>query len=301
MFDDAKKRLLIKLFGLFAVVRGYNVFIIALAQYLAAVYIFSPDLSVRQVLFDLQLFWLVLATTLSIASGYIINSFYDAERDRINRPRRTLYDRIISQRIKLQAYFILNFLSVLVGALVSFRAFLFFSAYIFGIWIYSMRLKRIPFFGNIVSSLLVITPFFAVFVYYKNFQEVIFAHAIVLFLVVLIREMVKDLENLQGDLLLNYRTLPVVYGEKVSKKIITLLTFLCLLAVWGLLSVFPIGYMYLYYYGLLPLLALALIVVWKARFKPGFVLAHNLYKFIIVSGVFSILLLDVEVLLRKIF
>lgn len=301
MLDDSKKRLLIKLFGLFAVVRGYNVFIIALAQYLAAVYIFSPGDSVRAVLFDLDLFWLVAATSLAIASGYIINSFYDAERDRINRPRRTLYDRIISQRTKLQAYFILNLLSVFAGAFVSFRAFLFFSAYIFGIWIYSMRLKRIPFFGNIVSALLVITPFFAVFVYYKNFQEVIFAHAVVLFLVVLIREMVKDLENLQGDILLNYTTLPVVYGETMSKKIIGLLTFLCIIAVWGLLSVFNIGYMYLYYYGLVPLLILALVIVWKTRFKPGFVLAHNLYRLIIVAGVFSILLLDVDLLLNKIF
>lgn len=301
MLDDSKKRLLIKLFGLFVVVRGYNVLIIAIAQYLAAIYIFSPDLPVRQELLDIQLFWLVMATTLAIASGYIINSFYDAERDRINRPRRTLYDRIISQRTKLQAYFILNLVSVLAGAFVSFRAFLFFSAYIFGIWIYSMRLKRIPFFGNIVSAFLVITPFFAVFVYYKNFQEVIFAHALVLFLVVLIREMVKDLENLQGDILLNYSTLPVVYGEHLSKKIIAFLTFLCLLAVWALLSVFSIGYMYLYYYGLIPLLLMALWVVWKAHFKPSYVLAHNLYKLMLVSGVFSILLLNVDVLLRKIF
>jgi 4-hydroxybenzoate polyprenyltransferase len=298
---EPHKRIIIKLFGLFAVVRGYNVAVIVLAQYLAAIYIFSPDLSVREVLWDSQLFWIIFASSLAIASGYIINSFYDAERDRINRPRRTLFDRIISQRSRLFAYFILNFLSVLVAAFVSFRAVLFFSAYIFAIWMYSLRLKRIPFFGNLVASMLIIMPFFAVFIYYKNFQEVVFAHATVLFLMLLMREMVKDLENLQGDLLLDYKTIPVKYGEAFSKKIITLFGAITAIVILALVNTFPIGYMFLYYYATVFLMILALFFLWKTKVKWGYVLVHNIFKFIIVAGVFSIVLIDVDLLLRKIF
>ena len=117
-----------------------------------------------------------------IAGGYIINNFYDAEKDLINKPHKTMLDRLVSQRFKLSAYFILNFLSVIVASYVSFKAVIFYSSYIFGIWIYSHKIKRVPFIGNFVSATLAIAPFFVVFVYYKNFETVIFVHAIFLFL-----------------------------------------------------------------------------------------------------------------------
>ena len=151
---------------------------IILAQYLASVYILAPDLPLRKVIFDLNLFVLVAASAAVIAAGYIINNFYDAEKDLINKPNKTMLDRLVSQRTKLSAYFVLNFLAVLLASYVSFRASLFFSAYIFAIWFYSHKLKRIPFVGNFISAILAITPFFAVFVYYKNFETVIFVHAI---------------------------------------------------------------------------------------------------------------------------
>ena len=65
--------------------------------------------------------------------------------------------------------------------------------------------------------MLVITPFFAITVYYKNFSLEIFTHAIFLFFVILIKELIKDLENIKGDFTMNYKTIPVVYGEKWTK------------------------------------------------------------------------------------
>lgn len=301
MLSRKNKLLLLKLFGLFAVVRGYNVMVLALAQYLAAIYIFSPDSSVRQVLFDPQLFLLVAASSLCIASGYIINSFYDTEKDLINRPHRAAWNRLISQRSRLFAYFTLNFLAVFTAVFISFRAAVFFGAYIFGIWIYSVRLKKITLVGNLVSSLLTITPFFTVFVYYKNFQEVVFAHATVLFLFLLMREFTKDLENLKGDLVNNYRTIPVVYGEQTSKIAMGILTALTITIILVLVNRFPIGYMYLYYYGCVMILVLLQVFLWKSKSKIHYVLLHNLLKIIILTGVFSILLIDVDLLLRKIF
>ena len=84
------KSVLLKLTGLFFSVRGYNLLIIVLAQYLAAIFILSPDsLTLRGVLLDENLFILVLCNALVIASGYLINSFYDSEKDLINKPYKT--------------------------------------------------------------------------------------------------------------------------------------------------------------------------------------------------------------------
>ena len=210
MLSRKNRLILLKFLSLFSVVRGYNILIIALAQYLASIYILAPDLPLREVVFDLNLFIIVVASALVIASGYIINNFYDAEKDLINRPRKSMLDRLVRQRFKLSTYFVLNFLSVFAASYVSFRAVVFFSAYIFGIWFYSHKLKRIPFLGNFVSATLAISPFFAVFVYYKNFETVIFVHAIFLFLLILAREMIKDLENMTGDMAQNYDTIPIL-------------------------------------------------------------------------------------------
>jgi len=272
---------------------------IVLAQYLAAIYILGHNLPLRKVVFDLNLFLLVVASALVIASGYIINNFYDAEKDLINKPRKSMLDRLVSQRFKLTTYFILNFLAVLAASYVSFRAVFFFSAYIFGIWFYSHKLKRIPFVGNLVSATLSIAPFFAVFVYYKNFETVIFVHAIFLFLLILAREMIKDLENITGDLAQNYKTVPILYGPKTSKICISILILLTLVPSYLLITSFDVGHMYLYFIGSSVLLVFSLIILWKSATKKHYVLLHNILKFIIIVGVFSILLIDVDLILNR--
>ena len=127
MLSRKQKHFIWKLFSLFSVVRGYNILIIIIAQYLTSIYILAPHLPIRKVVLDLNLFMLVLASAAAIAGGYIINNFYDREKDLINRPRKTMLDRLVSQRTKLSAYFILNFLSVVLASYVSFKAVLFFS------------------------------------------------------------------------------------------------------------------------------------------------------------------------------
>ncbi|MGB5431366.1 geranylgeranylglycerol-phosphate geranylgeranyltransferase [Eudoraea sp.] len=301
MLSRKNKLLLLKGLSLFSIIRGYNVLMITLAQYLASIYILAPDLPLRKVVFDPNLFVLVLASALVISGGYIINSFYDSEKDLINRPRKSMLDRLVNQRTKLSAYFVFNFLAVLLASYVSFRAALFFSAYIFGIWLYSHKLKKIPFVGNIVSAVLIIAPFFAIFVYYKNFDTVIFVHAIFLFLLILAREMIKDMENITGDLAQNYKTIPVLYGPVYSKLGISFLILLTLIPAALLINKFNVGYMYIYFNACIFLLLLFLILLWKSETKKDYIWLHNILKFIIVAGVFSILLIDVDLVLNRIF
>ena len=300
MLSRKNKLLLLKVLSLFSVVRGYNLLMIVLAQYLASIYILSPDLPLRQVVFDVNLFVIVIASILVIAAGYIINNFYDAEKDLINKPRKSMLDRLVSQRFKLSTYFVLNFLAVFAASYVSFRAVLFFSAYIFGIWFYSHKLKKIPFIGNFVSATLAITPFFAVFVYYKNFETVIFVHAMFLFLLILARELIKDLENISGDVAQNYRTIPIIYGVGFSKFLIGALLLLTLIPSLLLIFKFDVGYMNFYFEGCIALLTVFLVILVKSKTRKHYVWLHNILKLVIVVGVFSILLIDVDLVLNRI-
>lgn len=285
---------------MFSVVRGYNILIILIAQYLASVYILSADLPLREVVFDINLLMLVLSTSATIAGGYIINNFYDSEKDLINRPIKSKLDRLVSQNTKLSFYFVLNFLAVVMASYVSFRAVIFFSVYIFGIWFYSHKLKKRPFVGNLTSAVLTITPFFAIFMYYKNFETVIFVHATYLFLIISMRELTKDLENIKGDLVQNYQTIPVTYGEKLSKIMLTVLALFTLLPTYLLLFYYGVGYMYLFFYLAAALLVLFLILLWQSKTKIHYLILHNILKFILLAGVFSILLIDVSVILNRI-
>jgi 4-hydroxybenzoate polyprenyltransferase len=292
MFNRKQKYFFFKLFSLFSVVRGYNILIIIIAQYLTSVYILAPELPIKEILFDVNLFMIVVASATAIASGYIINNFYDSEKDLINRPNKSMLDRLVGQRTKLNFYFILNFLSLISALFVSFKATLFFFLFIFGIWFYSHKLKKYLFIGNFVAATLAVIPLFAVFIYYKNFDLVIFVHATFLFIIISMRELVKDLENLKGDLLQNYQTIPVIYGSLVSKKILTFLSLLALLPTYLLIVKFDIGAMDYFFLGSIIALLIFVILLWKSNKKLHYLLLHNILKIIVVIGVFCIFLMN---------
>ncbi|MCL9806510.1 geranylgeranylglycerol-phosphate geranylgeranyltransferase [Flavobacterium amniphilum] len=298
MLTRKTKLLLMKILSLFSVVRGYNIPIIVLAQYLSSIFILAPERRALDVILDWRLFILVFVSTLTIASGYIINNFYDSEKDLINRPNKSMLDRLVSQKTKLQVYFALNFLATALAFIISFRAALFFAVYIFLIWFYSHKLKKYPIVGNLTASLLAVLPFFGILLYFKNFYAVIFAHASFLLLLILIREMVKDLENIKGDIANNYQTVPVRFGEKISKQVITFLTISTVFPVYVLIEKFDVGYMDIYFYITFIALIGFLFKLWKSNLQSDYVYLHNMLKVLIVAGVFCIILINPEVLIH---
>ena len=282
---------------MFSVIRGYNIPVIALAQYLAAIFILAPkELRSLNIILDFNIFILVLASSLTIASGYIINNFYDSKKDLINRPNKSQLDRLVSQRTKLQVYFTINFVVALLALFISIRAFLFFSFYIFAIWFYSHKLKKYPFIGNLTASILAVLPFFAILLYYKIVYPQVFFHASFLFLLIFIREMIKDLENIQGDIANNYQTVSVKYGEITAKKVITLLTISTIIPIYFLIEIYDVGYMDAYFYLSMIVLLFFCLYLWKAKQKEHYLLLHNLLKFLVVAGVFCIILIDPKIL-----
>ena len=290
----------IKVLSLFSVVRGYNILLIGIAQYLASIFIFSPEKSLRYVLLDFNLYFIVFSSACVIASGYIINNFYDAETDKINRPVKAKIDSFVTQKTKLIIYFFFNFLGVLVAFLVSWRAALFFSVYIFLIWFYSHKLKRYPLTGLFLASILALLPFFAVFVYYKNFSDIIFTHAAFLFFILLIRELIKDLEKIKGDFTHNYQTIPVKYGEHFAKILITFVSVLTLNPIYFLLRYPEIGGMKYYFYASIVVIISFNLMLWFNNNEKKYLILHVILKLLIVAGVFSLALIDYSVIINRI-
>ena len=280
----------LKILSLFSLVRGYNIIFIIFAQLVSSIFIFSNSNNIYQVLSDENIWFIILSTSTSISAGYIINNFYDSGKDLINRPLKTILENEISGRTKLFAYLILNFFTILFSVLVSLKALVFFSFYTLGIFIYSIKLSRYLFVGNFLSVMLVVTPFFAITVYYKNFSLEIFTHAIFLFFVILIKELIKDLENLKGDFTMNYKTIPIIYGEKWAKSYITLYTIFVIGISLNLIFNYEI-YMMKFFYILSIVFFISFIyLLFKFNGKKYYETLHNSLKILIIVGLFSIIL-----------
>jgi len=289
---DKQKSIFFKFLSIFSVVRIYNILIIVLAQYLTSIFILS-DKKPFDVVFDFNLFLLILCSSLSIASGYIINNFYDQKKDVINKPIKSKIDDVVKNSTKLYFYFFLNFVVIFFASIISLRAIIFFSVYIFFLWFYSHKLKRLLFLGNLFYSLLTITPFFAILLYYKNIDLIIAAYALFLFFILLLKDITKDLKNLVGDFTENYQTIPVVFGEDFSRIIILLITFINVILIINLFINFSDGYMNIYYGISLVLLLIFTIKLYSSKKVSDYLELHNILRLIIGLGVFSIILLEI--------
>ena len=284
------KSIIFKFFSLFSVVRLYNILAIVTAQYLTSIFILGNKENILDVILDPYLFAIISCSSIAIASGYIINNFYDYEKDIINRPIRSSIDKTIRKRTKLNLYFSLNLLCICLSLLISIRAVFFFLAYILALWFYSHKLKKMLFIGNIFSALLTIAPFFAIFLYYKNIDLIIVAYALFLFFIILLKDITKDLKNLVGDFSLNYQTIPVVFGEKFTKVIITLITIVNIILVLNLYLNFNRGLMEIFYYLSIITLFLFLIKLYKSSNIHDYLFLHNILRFILTVGIISIFL-----------
>ncbi|MFV0531989.1 MAG: geranylgeranylglycerol-phosphate geranylgeranyltransferase [Flavobacteriales bacterium] len=278
--------------GFISNVRSYNITAVFIAQYLSALFIFSKE-PIFYTLKNWDLHFLVFATTFSIAAGYLINNFYDQERDQINNPLRTELNKEINTDFQLISYIFFNFIGLALAALISGRAVLFFIVYQLLIWIYSHKLNKILFINNLSYAVLSIFPVFAIFLYYKNFEAYLFIHAGFLFSILLISDIIKDLRSGKGDLIFDYKTLPNTLGEKKTKIIITLLSFLNLFfSVWIILYE-NIGHMRYYFYINIFLIILGILYLYKAKNAKEYFISHQIFKGIIILGIFSIILIKI--------
>ena len=292
---NRRQRLFIfKLSALLSLVRWYNIFFLALSQYLAVIFILNDPQDWMAIVQNPDLHLIVFASLFCVAGGYIINNFYDLEKDLINRPNKTIYEKIVRQSTTLRLYFLFNFIGALLAFSVSFNVLLFFSAFIFALWFYSHKLKKITFIGNMTASLLAITPFFATFLYYKLEDLLIITYISFILLIIFIREIIKDLKSLKGDLITGYPTLPVTIGVQKTKGLIS---FFALLGIVPSVLIFIktdfSGVSYYLFVGL-SLVLLSLIFLIRAHKAEHYARLNNLYRFLIIGGILSLILFNAK-------
>lgn len=296
------QKLFVKTLALFTVIRGYNIAMLVLAQYLASLFIFSDGRNHLQILLDKNLNFIIIASALSAAAGYIINNFYDLEKDTIHRPLQNYIERFISQDFKLNVYLSLNLSALVIAYLVSWRVAFFFLVYQFLVWLYSHKVNRIVWLNNIFFVMLMIFPFFALFLYYENYLPIIFLHASFLFILLLTTDVLKDLTSSTADTIYNYRTIPVVYGEKRTKQVLTMLIILTSGLSIYMWSSTETGYMK-YFFLFTSLFTLFLLIpLWTSHAKTTYKILHLIFKLLIGFGIFNMVFIDINPLnLQKFF
>jgi 4-hydroxybenzoate polyprenyltransferase len=279
-------KLALKIVALFSVVRWYNILLTIIAQYISAfIFIRQAHLPYGNILSDFKLHGIVLASVFSIAAGFIINNFYDFEKDLINRPQNALFHRMISKKTTLNLYILFNILAVLIAFLSSFKIGIFFLFFIAALWIYSHKLQKISFVKELAASILSITCFFAVLLHYNQFYTFIFIYGAFFMSLVYSRELVKQFINYNGDVAIGVRSIPVVLGIHIGKSFYYFVVTISLMIGLGIL--FYDGFQLRNLFILLVLLSnlVNLFLVQTNRFK----LVNTAYKILIVLGIINLL------------
>ena len=262
--------------------RVWNLFILALAQYFTAVMIID-----RANVFDLHFFLLVVSTSFIAAAGYIINDYYDIKIDLINKPERVVIGKGITRRYAILYHTLLSFAGVAIGTFLNWKIGVLNLGAAFLLWWYSNSLKRQPLIGNMVVSLLTALAIVIVDALYKTGDPLLFIYAAFAFFITLIREIIKDMEDLKGDDTFGCKTLPIIWGMRKTKYFI-----------YGILAVFSATVVFLdvflvdlpeYYFLLflfVPLLTLLYTLI-KADTKKDYTRLSTYCKIILLLGVFS--------------
>ncbi len=264
---------------------------VAIAQYLAAYFILNHEAVWYHILFDPRLFGVVSATGLIIAGGYIINAFYDVEKDLANRPQEVIVGRVLSKVFAIRGYLVVNLLALLLSLALKPQLVVFNALFAFGLWFYSHKLKKKPLLGNFAAATLTVAAFFAVCVYYGFVNQVILVYAIFIVLITLIREIVKDLEAVKGDLIYGYQTFPVVYGMRKTKILLYALMLSSVLPFALLYLTIPLAGMGWYFVFCGMILSYTAFLIRRAVKPAHFGRVNNVLKILILTGVASIMLM----------
>lgn len=283
---------LLKNFALFSSTRGYNVLLLVLSQYIATLFFFSTENNWLAELSTFKLHLIIISSALSLSAGFLINNFYDQERDLLNKPIRTKINNQVSTNSKLILYLTLNFLGLCIAYLASIKILLFFFLYQFLFWFYSHKLNRILFLNNFVYAILVSFPFLALLIHYNNFSLTITTHSFFLFILILTSDIFKDFRSLTADIVYDYKTIPLTFNLKISRYILSILLLFSILIGFMYILLFQ-NFNHLAYYhffGIL-LISICFFLLWKTENKNTFSLISLLLRFYILLGVLSIPLL----------
>ena len=231
------------LLQLIKAIRPINLLVITLTFYVLHT-LGINSLEINPVPYKISLKLVTISTLLIAAAGYLINDYYDKETDLINKDNK---QNTLSMRALLTGYIILNSTALILSFTFAFSNYIFwiFPSSIILLWLYSYRLKGLPFIGNIVVAILSATvPFLYLSIQeitidcvsntYKSSVDLTIIFSFLAFFSTLARELVKDIEDMKGDKAQELKTIPILWGIKTA-KFWTIFFLLCTLFILGLL------------------------------------------------------------------
>lgn len=300
-------------------VRYKNLLIIILTQYLMRWSIIKPLLEVngfKLQFSELNFFFLVMATVLITAAGYVINDYFDTKTDLVNRPDTVIIGKKLNRRWAIKLHILLNTVGIGLGAYISIYIGMPILSLIFvfitGIlWFYSTTYKRQFLIGNIIVAVLTaLVPLMVILFEIPllnkaygeilkslnaNFYHIIMwvgAFALFAFLLTVVREIIKDIEDFEGDSVYGRQTMPIVLGVVNTKIIIITFTLTTLFSLLYLNFRFLNDKLTLIYFVvtlILPMLFLIYKIV-ASTTKKDYHIASGLSKLIMLAGILYALL-----------
>lgn len=284
--------MVVRFIAILSMVRWYNILALIVAMLLFSVFVLNDATEWVRVVLDWKLFWLITGFALIIMSGYIINAFYDVEKDLVNNAKTTIFGRHVSRAMSFRIYFAFNMLGVLMGALVDWKLMLFQSMFIFLLWLYSHKLRKIPVIGEMSASLLLLVPFGCLAAYYNGFSSHVLLYMGFIFTIDFTREIVKKLEALRGDIVYSYGSIATALGETRTKWVVVGIMSITLSLMYFLHPIVEkntMAMVFLLVVGICILAALALLM--KSNLPKDYARVHFIYKAIIVLTIACIVFL----------
>lgn len=268
-----------------------NLLIIALAQYMTAIFIIADQNRQYDALTDPKLFLLSLSSVLIAAAGYIINDYYDVKIDYINKPNRVVVGKVLKRRVVMVAHTMINFVGIGLGFLVSpIVAIINFLCALL-LWLYSNQLKRMPLAGNLSVALLTGLSIYIVEIVFRSGNQFVLVYAAFAFGYTVIREIVKDMEDVKGDETFGCKTIPIVYGLRVTKWIILAFSLIFTMSLSAALISINSDFITILIVGNVAMLTMLMVLLYNADTVKQL---HNLStatKIMMMIGVLSMILI----------
>ena len=265
--------------------RAWNLLILIFTQYFTAWFLIGIDVTR-----DLKLFLLAISTTLIAAGGYVINDYYDVKIDFINYPDRVVVGKTIHRRFAILLHGALSLAGI---ALAVFLSWWIVAIHIFSVsllWFYSNLLKRLPFVGNLAVALLTGLSLAVLNVLYWDINLLVIIYAVFAFFMTLVREIIKDMEDLKGDNTYGCKTIPIVWGIRKTKIFVYAIIGLFVVIVFAINQVYV--HLPIIYFVMLLFVPLTWLVAQLARadVKRDYKLLSSFCKVIMLLGILSMAL-----------
>ncbi len=300
----------------FKLVRWPNLLFIAFTQWLFRYFVLrfayvNNPADYENLRLTLPLFYLLVFASVCIAAaGYIINDYFDVNIDLVNKPAKLVIDRYIKRRWAIVLHIIFSFTGFILSCYVGYKLgnlyIPFFNLLsVIALWFYSTTFKKKLLIGNVLISLLTAWVILILTVaeynftitrhdiYWQRLVKLSFIYAGFAFIISLIREVIKDMEDMPGDVKYDCKTMPIVWGLQVSKVFVAVWIVVLAISIAAIqVYVIQLGWWLSALYSLVAIILPLLVVLRKLYFaqtQKDFHKLSTVVKLIMFTGILSMI------------